>query len=218
MFRKIEWQGGESRSPIFRPGWTSPSKGVIHDLLLYASWVLWEADPKWGVGAIWGGVGGGGVCEREKREKQQWAGKGTRGKTTGQRSPPLSESGQASHPPLPSVTSQGCEECGLGSNRQPWQVPPWREVWVVHLHNCHRLPVSHQRLFAVKGSVLPWERKVRFILTQETLHKRKAIQGPENPKPDFMIFCICEDACNHQFQKTQLKMAWTIKKIYNIIQ
>ena len=32
------------------------------------------------------GVGGGGVCEREKREEQQWAGKGTRGKTAGQRS------------------------------------------------------------------------------------------------------------------------------------
>ena len=134
------------------------------------------------------GVGGGSVCERRRAavgRKRLWR------KHRWSKEPSTEWKWPGLTPLLPSVISQGCEGCGLGSKRQPWQVSSCREVWVVHLHTCHRLPASHQRLFAVKGTVLPWERKVRFILTQGRLHKRKAIQGPENPKPDFMIVCTC---------------------------
>lgn len=189
MFRKIEWQRGESRSPIFRPGWTSPSKGVIRDLLLCASWVLWEADPKWGVGAAWDG--GQWCLWKEKREEQQWAGKGSGGKTAGQRSPPLSGSGQASHSRYPQSLARSVKSADLApKDSHGKSLLEGRSGWYSSTSATDSQPRTKDFLLSKEQCFLG-ERKVRFILTQGRLHKRKAIQGPENPKPDFMIFCIC---------------------------
>lgn len=58
------------------------------------------------------GMGGSGVCER-RRGEQQWAGKGSGGKTAGQRSHPLSGSGQASHSRYPQSLARSVKSADL---------------------------------------------------------------------------------------------------------
>lgn len=127
--------------------------------------------------------------------------------------------GQALAPLLCSVISKGClwrTWAQLG-RVATWQIPPWREIWVVGLCSYHKLsasPWEPGRLFAVNATVLSWERKMRFSLTWGRLHKEKALKGPAEPSPDFIIFYFCNFGC--KLRKTQLKMVWTIN-IYCLI-